>query len=65
MRVGDYRFDRLWEDYRLSVVQSVYVAVEWCVLENDREEKRWLWSRELRTAMSAFEALRCRELWAR
>ena len=62
--IADYSYDQMVADYRLAVVQSVYVAVEWCVLEKDREEKRWLWSRELRCAMSAFEELHCRALWA-
>ena len=63
--VDDYPLERVWEDYRLAVVQAVYVAVEWCVLEKDREEKRWLWSRELGTAMSALEDWDCRSLWTR
>lgn len=60
--VAGYPWQRLWDDYRLAAVQSVYVAVEWCVLEEDRERMRWLWSAELRRAMAAFEDLRCAEL---
>lgn len=62
--VRDYSWEQLWQDYRLAAVQAVYVAVEWCVLEEDRERMRWLWSAELRRAFAAFEDLRCRELWA-
>ncbi len=61
--IDDYGWQDLWNDYRLSVVQSVYVAVEWCVLQRDRDRMRWLWTEELRRAMSAFEDLRCQELW--
>jgi hypothetical protein len=60
--VTGYPWDRLWRDYRLTAVQSVYVAVEWCVLPEDRERMRWLWSAELRRAMAAFEDLGCAEL---
>lgn len=61
--IEDYGWHALWADYRLSAVQAVYVAVEWCVLESDRARMRWLWTRELRQAICAFEDLRCRELW--
>jgi hypothetical protein len=61
--VSDYGWDQLWADYRLSAVQAVYVAVEWCVLEADRERMRWLWSMELRRAMQALEELAGRALW--
>jgi thiamine kinase-like enzyme len=61
--VAGYSWERLWDDYRLCAVQSVYVAVEWCVLAEDRERMRWLWTLELRRAMAAFAELRCRELW--
>lgn len=60
--VQGYPWERLWDDYRLAAVQSVYVAVEWCVLEQDRERMRWLWSMELRRAMAAIADLRCAEL---
>jgi len=61
--IHDYEWRDLWADYRLCAVQAVYVAVEWCVLESDRGRMRWLWTQELSRAMSAFEDLRCRELW--
>ncbi|MEN9933696.1 MAG: hypothetical protein RLZZ387_275 [Chloroflexota bacterium] len=61
--VADYGWEQLWRDYRLAAVQSVYVAVEWCVLEQDRERMRWLWTMQLRRAMAALEDLRCAELW--
>jgi hypothetical protein len=61
--IAGYPWERLWQDYRLAAVQAVYVAVEWCVLEEDRERMRWLWTMELRRAMAAFEDLRCRELF--
>ena len=62
--VRGYGWDQLWADYRLSAVQAAYVAVEWCVLEADRERMRWLWSLELRRAMQAIADLDCRALWA-
>jgi hypothetical protein len=62
--IEGYDWPQLWADYRLCAVQAVYVAVEWCVLEGDRERMRWLWTRELRTAMAAFDDLECGELWA-
>jgi hypothetical protein len=55
--VRGYPLDRLWEDYRLCVPLSAYVAVQWCVLEEDRERMRWLWTAELDRALTAMADL--------
>jgi hypothetical protein len=60
--IVDYSWEQLVYDYRLAAVQSVYVAVEWCVLEEDRTRMRWLWEQQLHKAMTAFFDLRCAEL---
>jgi hypothetical protein len=61
--ITNYSWEQLVHDYRLAVVQSVYVAVEWCVLEEDRSRMRWLWEAQLQKAMTAFFDLRCADLW--
>jgi hypothetical protein len=61
--ITGYSWEQLVYDYRLAAVQSVYVAVEWCVLEEDRMRMRWLWEQQLQKAMTAFFDLRCAELW--
>jgi len=61
--IGAYPWEQLMRDYRLAAVQSVYVAVEWCVLEADRTRMRWLWEPQLQRAMTAFFDLRCTDLW--
>jgi hypothetical protein len=61
--IADYTWEQLVYDYRLAAVQSVYVAVEWCGLEEDRTRMRWLWEQQLQKAMTAFFDLRCAELW--
>jgi Phosphotransferase enzyme family len=61
--VTGYAWDRLLHDYRLCAVQSVYVAVEWLVLETDRTRMRWVWEPQLHKAMTALFDLRCAELW--
>ena len=61
--IGGYSWEQLLLDYRLAAVQSVYVAVEWCVLESDRTKMRWLWEPQLQKAMTAFFDLRCADLW--
>lgn len=57
--VAGYTWDELWRDYQLAAVQCVYVPVEWCVLERDRERMRWLWSQQLAKVMAAFDDLDC------
>lgn len=61
--VHDYPWQRFWADYRLAAVMSLYVAVEWCVLPEDREGKAWVWRPQLAKAIAAFEDLECRSLW--
>jgi len=61
--VSGYAWDRLLLDYRLCAVQSLYVAVEWLVLEADRTRMRWVWEPQLHKAMAAFFDLRCAGLW--
>lgn len=61
--IAGYTWERLFADYRLAAVESIFVAVEWCVLEKDRSAMRWVWEPKLRTAMAAFADLRCAELW--
>jgi hypothetical protein len=61
--VTGYGWEELLVDYRLCAVQSVYVATEWCVKEEDRERMKWVWLPQLRKSMTAYFDLRCTELW--
>jgi thiamine kinase-like enzyme len=61
--VSGYSWEKLLRDYRLCAVQSIYVAAEWCVLEEDRVNMKWLWLPQLKKSMAAFFDLRCYELW--
>jgi hypothetical protein len=54
---------QLWDDYRLCALQAALVAVEWCVLEPDRERMRWLWTVQLQRALDAMQELDCAALW--
>jgi hypothetical protein len=57
--ITDYSWEMLLSDYKLCAVQSVYVAVEWCILEEDRQNKKWIWWPQLQKAMTAFFELNC------
>lgn len=59
--VNDYSWAQLWDDYRLMAVLSLYVAVEWCVLPEDRERMRWVWFPQLQKALAAYADLGCAE----
>ena len=63
--VTNYSWAQLRRDYALAAVQSVYVAVEWLVREQDRATMRWLWEPQLGKAMTAFFDLRCADAWTR
>jgi thiamine kinase-like enzyme len=62
--VTGYPWDRLVADYRLCAVQSIYVAVSWCILEDDRTTMRWVWLPQLKRSLAAFADLRCDALWS-
>ena len=62
--ITDYSWVQLLSDYRLSVIQSVYIATQWCIEPEQRERMHWLWWQELQNALSAISDLRCMELLA-
>ena len=62
--VTDYAWDDLLADYRLCVVEAIYGAVEWCGLQDDVLDKKWIWWPKLGRAMAAYEDWRCAELLA-
>jgi thiamine kinase-like enzyme len=61
--VTDYYFEQLLYDYKLTAMQGVYVAAEWCILETERKKMRWLWFSELEKSLQAYFDLNCSELF--
>jgi len=51
---ADYPWDRLLRDYRLTLLQNVFVAASWCIDERERRDMRWLWEAELDRAAAAY-----------
>lgn len=60
--VSNYDWEQLMNDYKLTAIQSLYVATQWCVLEEDRRKMRWVWFPQLCKSMTAFFDLHCCEL---
>jgi len=60
--VKNYSWNQLHEDYRLSVVMTVYIATEYC-RGGVNEERIPVWLPMLQRALTACDDLRCRELW--
>jgi thiamine kinase-like enzyme len=54
-----YSWEQLLYDYKLSVMQMVYVPIDWCVTDGDRERMKWLWSAQLERVMTAVFELDC------
>ena len=48
-----YTRQDLQEDYRLSILQSLYVAAHWCIDPNEREKMAWLWNSQLTKTLVA------------
>jgi hypothetical protein len=61
--VAGYDWSQLLNDYKLSAVQSIYVATERCVLEHERTGLRWVWWPQLQKALAAYFDLDCAGLW--
>lgn len=57
--VTGYSWEQLLYDYKLSVIQMVYVPIDWCVVDSDRERMKWLWSAQLERVMTAVFELDC------
>lgn len=60
--VSGYAWERLWYDYRLTAMQSLYVVGAWCADETERRDFRWVWWPQLQKTLTAIEDLRCLEL---
>jgi hypothetical protein len=60
--ITDYSWQRLFDDYRLSVAMGVYIATEYC---RGGINERWrpLWLAMLQRALTACDQLQCRDLW--
>jgi hypothetical protein len=61
--VTGYSWEQLVQDYKLAAVQSLYVAVNWCVDEQDRTRMAWVWRPQLEKEMAALFDLDCNSLW--
>jgi hypothetical protein len=60
--VTEYPWEQLYDDYRLSAVISVFVAVEWC-RGGVQEQYKHIWLPMLQRAMTAIDDLECRAFW--
>ena len=61
--VTAYSWHQLVRDYKLCVIQSIYVATAWCVSNAERASMKWVWLPQLKRAMAAYLDLKCGELW--
>ena len=60
--VEGYTWDKLWNDYRLAAVQSIYVATAWCIGDDERTSMEWVWWPQLQKSLAAYQDLRCAEV---
>ncbi len=60
--VEGYSWERLYDDYRLSMAICVYVAIEWC-RGGINHEWTHVWLPKLQRSLTACDDLNCRELW--
>jgi hypothetical protein len=60
--VTGYTMAQLRLDYRLCVLQCIYIPFEWCLLESDRKNMGWVWKPEFRRVLAAVQDLNCLDL---
>ncbi len=60
--VSSYSRAQLWQDYRLTAMQSIYVATDWCATEEERTDMECVWWPQLQKAVASFHDLNCAEL---
>ncbi len=60
--VADYGWDQLWQDYRLTAVQSFYIATDWCRDAEERTTMEWVWWPQLQKCLVAYRDLGCSEV---
>lgn len=60
--VKDYTWEQLMYDYKLCAIQSLYVAANWCISDEERKQMRWVWYPQLLKAVTAFYELNCLEI---
>ncbi len=60
--IPGYTLQDLWDDYRLSAMQSLYVAACWCADAAEREAFAWVWRPQLQKTLAALHDLQCTEL---
>ena len=51
----DYPLSSVQADYRLCLRMAIAVAVQWCTVEADRDRMRWLWARQLKRSLAAYD----------
>ncbi|GAB5389765.1 MAG: hypothetical protein Alpg2KO_27330 [Alphaproteobacteria bacterium] len=50
-----YSLQDLWDDYRLCLPHTLYMAVEWCSDPEDLTGMQWLWQAQLQRALDALK----------
>ncbi len=60
--VQGYRWEQLWDDYRLCLGMGVYIAVEYC-RGGVNPATQWVWLPMLQKALTACDDLNCADLW--
>ncbi len=60
--IEGYSWERLFDDYRLSVAMGVYIATEYC-RGGVNAQLAWVWLPMLQRSLAACDDLHCSELW--
>ena len=60
--VIDYSWDHLWDDYRLGIMQALYIPTDWCIEDETRRTMAWLWQAQQRRILAAVIDLKSDDL---
>jgi len=62
--IADYSWDQLLDDYKLTAMQGIFIAVAWCIGDDERKNMEWLWKAELKRALYAYTDLESEKVLA-
>jgi hypothetical protein len=62
--ITNYSWAELLTDYKLCLLQQIYVPLNWCTVAEDREKMEWVWLPQLHKVMTAVSDLNCLDLFS-
>ncbi len=60
--INDYGWAQLVQDYKLCLLQQIYVPLAWCTDHEEMGKMKWVWFPQLQRIMTAVADMNCLEI---